>query len=161
MEDPEIFVIDTGATTHSTRNEGGFIELKDAKGNQSKVRNGTTISTKAIETMSFKTMDGTDGSLSDVHLILGAPLNLVSSTKLLILGFELHGKGDQMVYTEDGNRIVFDVKINTPQDMMFEARLRITATVVAGAATVTQAKSVSIKTAHKQLKIQMKPPQAR
>lgn len=58
LDDPEIFVLDTGATTHSTRNGVGLIELQDANGCTARMGNGAKVSTKAIGKLPFKTTDG-------------------------------------------------------------------------------------------------------
>ena len=81
LEDPEVFVIDTGATCHSTGNCLGMTDMKDAKGSKTRMGNGAKIETKAIGKLPFRTNDGTKGVMNDVHLIPGAAFNLVSGTK--------------------------------------------------------------------------------
>ena len=86
LEDPEIFVIDSGATTHSTGNSIGMINMKNANGSKTRVGNGAKIATKAIGSLPFQDESGTKGVMGGVHLISGAPFNLISGTKLLTMG---------------------------------------------------------------------------
>ena len=48
LEDPEVFVCDTGATTHSTGHGYGLIDLKAGGGRTTKVGNGASVTTKAV-----------------------------------------------------------------------------------------------------------------
>ena len=149
LEDPEIFVCDTGATTHSTGHGFGLIDLKDGGGRTTKVGNGASVTTKAVGVLPFKTKEGTTGNMNGIHYIKGAPFNLISGTKLLDLGYKLQGDKDKIWYTKDGTKLVFDIKIETPEGMLFATRLQRTATEVGGA--VAQEKTVSIKVAHELL----------
>ena len=65
LEDPEVFVIDTGATCHSTGNIMGMTDMKDAKGSKTRMGNGAKIETKAIGKLPFTTNDGTKGVMND------------------------------------------------------------------------------------------------
>ena len=149
LEDPEIFVLDTGATTHSTGHGDGITDMQEGNGRTTKMGNGAKVATKAVGIMPFKTKDGTHGKMSGVHLTPGAPFNLISGTKLLAMGFEMCGTRDNITYKRDGIKIIFDVKIKNPEGMLFAARLQRTATEVGGA--IAQEKTVSIKTAHELL----------
>jgi len=91
LEDPEVFVINTGATCHIIGNCIGMTDMKDAKGSKARMGNGAKIETKAIGKLPFRTNDGTKGVMNVVHLIPGAAFNLVSGTKLLTLGYESQG----------------------------------------------------------------------
>ncbi|MEM9078895.1 MAG: zinc finger CCHC domain-containing protein, partial [Bacteroidota bacterium] len=150
LEDPEIFVVDTGATTHSTGNSKGLIKLKNLVGKTTKVGNGEKVTTKAIGKMPFQDQHGTKGTLNDVHLIPGAPFNLISGTKLLILGFSLTGNKDKLVYEKDGKKLTFDLKVKTPEGMLLAAKLNRIASDEVGGAT-PRIKTVSIQQAHEEL----------
>ena len=152
LEDPEIFVLDTGATCNSTGHSQGMTELQDAKGKKTKMGNGAKVATKSIGKLPFSTMQGTKGTMGGVHLIPGAPFNLVSGTKLLILGYRVTGDRDKLVYTKDGNELIFDIKVHTPEGMLLCARLKRTANEVGGAVTEeSPVKTISIQKAHREL----------
>ena len=87
LEDPEIFVINLGATMHSTGNSMGIINMKDANGSKTRVGNGAKIATKAVGSLPFQDELGNTGTIGNIHLIPGAPFNLISGTKLLMKGF--------------------------------------------------------------------------
>ena len=48
LEDPEIFILDTGATTNSTGNSNGMTNMKAAKGSVTKIGNRAKVKCKAI-----------------------------------------------------------------------------------------------------------------
>ena len=89
LENPEVFVINTGATCHSTGNCNGTTEMKDAKGSKTRMGNGAKIETNATGKLPFMIIEGTKGVMNDVHLIPGAAFNLISRTKLLTLVLNL------------------------------------------------------------------------
>ena len=117
LEDPEIFIIDTGATQHSTGHGAGLTN-PFAHNSATRVGNGQIVKAKAVGKMPFVTVDGTKGTMGEVHLIPGSPFNLISGTKLQDLGFEVHGKGNAIEYTKDGMSLKFDIRINTPKGMV-------------------------------------------
>ena len=118
LEDPEIFIIDTGATQHSTGHGAGQTNLKNAHYSATRVGNGQIVKAKAIGKMPFVTINGTKGTMGEVQLIPGSPFNLISGTKLQDLGFKVHGKGNTMEYMKDGMSLKFNICINTPKGMV-------------------------------------------
>ena len=58
--------------------------------------------------------------MKDVHLIPCAAFSLVSGTKLLTLGYESQGD-KEMVYSKGNAKLVFDIKIRSPQGMFLAA----------------------------------------
>ena len=152
LEDPEVFVIDTGATCHSTGKQIGLIDLEDAKGSSTRVGSGERLSSKAVAKMPFITKDGTKGCIGRMHLIPGAPFNLISGTKLLTMGYAPSGDANHIAYTKGDSKLVFDIKIKSPEGMLLATRLKRTATEVGGAAAnEAQNKMVNIQHAHEVL----------
>lgn len=151
LEDPEIFIIDTGAMQHSTGHGTGLIKLRNTKDSATRVGNGQIVKAKAIGKLPFVTSDGIKGTMGNVQLIPGLPFNLISGTKLQDLGFKVHGKGSAMEYTKNGISLKFDIRINTPKGMVLATCLKRTTTEVGGASTSTTDKTVSLNVAHKQL----------
>jgi hypothetical protein len=149
LSDPEIWVVDTGATTHSTGNDQGLINHRDGRGAKTQVGNGARMTTKSIADMPFKTKDGATGQINDLHLINGSMFNLVSGTKLLLMGFKMTGDENAIIYVKGDQKLMFDIKIHTPEGVLFAARLMRTAQEVGGVAK--QTKTVSIMEAHREL----------
>ena len=116
--------------------------------------NGAKVATKAIGKIPFKTNDGTEGVISGVHLIPGAPFTLISGTKLLTLGYKMSGDKNGLRYTKGGHKLKFNMKVKSPKGMLLCARLTHTADEVGGVANTTQykpTKTVSIVKAHDKL----------
>ena len=57
LEDPDVFVLDTGATCHSTGHENGMINLKSANGSKTRVGNGESVATKAVGDLPFEAVN--------------------------------------------------------------------------------------------------------
>jgi hypothetical protein len=53
--------------------------------------------------------------LKDVLIVPSSKYNLFSLTKPMKEGWELIGKKGQLTLKEDGNKVVFDIKIPTPR----------------------------------------------
>eukprot|EP00977_Amphora_coffeiformis_P005907 scaffold1252_cov154-Amphora_coffeaeformis.AAC.1 len=152
LQDPDIWVIDTGATCNSTGNEQGMTNKTNAKNNQTTVGNGAKVTAKFEGKIPFETDDGTKGTMAGVKLMPGSPFNLISGTKLLTMGYKMTGDANEILYEKEGNKLKFNIKVNTPEGMVLAARLKRTATEVGGAATeYKQTKTISIKKAHEQL----------
>ena len=141
LDDPEIFVNDTGAMVHITGHEMGLIELEDPKGSVTKMASGEKLTTKAIGKMPFCTSEGKIGTMSELHLIPGAPFNLISGTRLLQEGFTVTGDYDKMVYENGKQKIVFDIKVHTQTGMIFATRLKRTAVKEVGGEEDTKSES--------------------
>ena len=159
LEDPEIWVCDTGATTNSTGKEDGMINKSDTSDSKTRVGNGATIATQKIGEIPFMATNNNEkGNMSDVHLMSGAPFNLISGTKLLNLGYEISGnKNSGIIFTHEttGKQLIFNIKIETPSGMLLATHLKRTATEVGGATTTDtssqKTKTLSITEAHQQL----------
>ena len=154
LEDPDVTVLDTGATCHSTGNSKGMIDFTSAKGSTTKMGNGAKVATKAIGKIPFRTGDGTEGVIHGVHLIPGAPFTLISGTKLLTLGYKVSGDHNGMTFTKGDHKLKFNMKVKSPDGMLLCARLTRTANEVGGVASTAPnkpTKTVSIQRAHEEL----------
>lgn len=77
VEDPDIFILDTGATTHSTGNSAGLYNIRDAGGSQTRMGNGTKAAAKGVGDLAYIVHDKNgnkvqDGTMKGVHLIPGS-----------------------------------------------------------------------------------------
>ena len=146
LENPEIFIINTGAMQHSTAHGVGLGNLQNAHVSATRMGNGQIVKVKAIGKMPFITANGTKETMGEVQLILGSPFNLISATKLQDLGVEVHKKGNAMEYTKNEMSLKFNIHINTPKGMVLATRLKCMATKIGGASTTE--KTVFIDVAH-------------
>ncbi len=149
LYDSEIFVLDTGATTHSTGNSRGLINVRDANGSKTTVGNGDKVSSKAIAEMPFKTVDGKNGTIGRIHLMEGAPFNLISGTKLLDMGYKMSGSKDEIVFTKGNQSLKFNIRIGIPEGFLLAIRLTRTGHEVGG--VTAQTKTISIMEVHREL----------
>ena len=115
-----------------------MIYMKDANKSKIKVKIQAKIATKAIGKHPLIVKAVTKGVINDVLLIPGTAFYLISSTKLLTLGFESHGNKNKMVYTKGNAKLIFDIEVKSPQRMLLAARLNRTAMEVGGVATMAK-----------------------
>ena len=153
LADPNVWIADTGATTHSTPHQQGMSACR--KGNEKDsitVGNGKSVEASKVgnlkgdlcnksgEVVQRKVM------LRDVTHVPGAKFNLFSITRMQNMGWQLHGDKHAIWITKGGNQVKFDIKIPTPKGCIFAMYLE-RATEVAGAAAEMQQR-MSIEEAH-------------
>jgi hypothetical protein len=157
VKDPNVFLIDTGASVHSTGNSFGLYDLKDPKGSSSTVGNGSTVKTKSIGKMRVTVCNKGGNELSpltvnEMHLMPGSPFNLLSGTNMIMQGCRMIGEGSSITFTKGGWQLVCDLKIKTSSGLLYGVYLKrkptqqqrnqeTTATVI----------TKSVKQAHQQL----------
>ena len=130
LDDPEIWVVDTGATCHGIGHSAGMTNVH-ANGSKTKMGNGVKVASKSIGEIPFQASNsGTKGTIGGVHLMLGAPFNLISGTKLLLKGYMVTGDKGKLTYSKNNQKLMFDIKVNTPEGMLLAARLKRMATEV-------------------------------
>jgi precorrin isomerase len=119
VDDPNLFIGDSGASAHSTGSAFGLYDLKDADGSGMMGSNGSVEATKKIGKLSA-TMCSKHGDklfnleLSNVHYVPGQKFNLFSITKAREQGWALGGNSKVGLYVSKGNKkIVFDVRVPT------------------------------------------------
>lgn len=130
LNDPNVFIADTGSTVHSTRFKSG---MKNAKrgtdedaitmGNGSK--EGAAMIGDLPGTMCNKEGNALgDATLKDVAYLPTSRFNLFSITKLQREGWVLHGDKDQISLTKGANSVVFDIVISTPKGAIYAMYLK-------------------------------------
>ena len=158
MEDPEIFILDTGASTNSTGNTQGVTNMRNAQGSVTKVGNGQVIHTKYIGTLKGVICDKNGNelhtvSVNDIHVNPGSPFNIISGNKLLMMGYSLSGnKESGYEYSKKNSpTLKFDIKIKTPKGILFAMRIKRKSTLEEMQVLGPRVKKVTIMEAHKQL----------
>jgi len=141
--DPNVFVADTGSSSHSSPHGQGLKNLKAVEeGTGVIVGNGAHEMTKQKGDLDVDICDkhGTKlstATLTDVNLVPTNKFNLFSLTKMQKQGWMLGGDSKSISLTKGGKKIVFDIVIDTPDGMICCIYLNrhTTGTELAGMAT--------------------------
>jgi precorrin isomerase len=119
VDDPKLFISDSGALAHLTGSAFGLYDLKDADGSRMMGSNGSMEATEKVGKLSA-TMCSKHGDklfnleLSNVHCIPGPKFNLISITKAMEQCWSLGGNSKVGLYVSKGDKkIVFDVRVPT------------------------------------------------
>ena len=126
LDDPNIWIGDSGATVHMTPHGQGLVNTRTAKQNES-----VTMGNKMVEkaqiigdlhgavcdkygTVKTKTV------LQDVAYVPTSGYNLFSLTKAMKSGWELRGDNETgIVLTKGNQKVCFDIRIPTPKGVLF------------------------------------------
>ena len=127
LSQQDIWICDTGASSHSTNDKSGATNEKNT-GSASLGHAGQAL--KATMTIDlagrYVTKDGTYGmkaTLTEVNFNANHNFNLMSLTRLLTRGWRITKGDDTGIYVEkDGNKIDFDIVIRTQRGAVFACR---------------------------------------
>jgi hypothetical protein len=151
LENPDIWIADTGATVHITSNEDG---IDDAAACDVAVRvgNGKIAESAFKGSLRVDACDRTGtvtgrGVLSKVHVVPEAPYNLCSISQCMEHGWTLGGTKEAGIWLEkDSFTLRFDIRLDTPEGVVWCACLR---RVISEISCVgTPMKQISIQKAH-------------
>jgi hypothetical protein len=127
LEDPNVWIGDTAATTHSTPHTQGLYDMQEPTAKDSvTMGNGKSESASSIGkltgTLCNKHGDKLLKSTMEAvtHLPTGK-FNLFSLTKMQKNGWLLHGNAKAIWLTKQDTTIMFDIIIPTPEGMVFAA----------------------------------------
>jgi hypothetical protein len=159
LEDPNVWIGNTAATTHSTPHTQGLYDMKKSTAKDSvRMGNGKSESASSIGKLTGTLCNRHGDKLIQstmqavTHLPTGK-LNLFSLTKIQKNGWLLHGNNKAIWLTKGDDKITFDIIIPTPEGMVFAvyfnrneeiASMSVNATGPTEAAPVT----MSIEQAH-------------
>jgi hypothetical protein len=150
VDDPNLFIGDSGASAHSTGSAFGLYDLKDAEGSGMMGSNGSVEATEKIGKLSA-TMCLKHGNklfnleLSDVHYVPGQKLNLYSITKAMEQGWSLGGNSKISLYVRKGNKkIMFDVHVPTKNGIILGGYMLRTETATPNAVVKKQKPTISL-----------------
>jgi hypothetical protein len=125
LEDPNIWVGDTGATVHMTPHRQGMTNLKTASGQDAvTMGNGQSKSGSQIGDIPGTVCDKTGTTVSSATIqaalyLPSAMYNLFSITKLQREGWSLHGDEKCLRLTKGSATITFDILIPTAKGMLY------------------------------------------
>ena len=160
LSDPNVWLADTAATVHTTPHRNGLIVTKSATASDSiTVGNGTRVAASVVGDIHGVMCDqfGVElepGKLCDVSHLPDGKFNLFSVSRLQNEGWLLHGDKDRIWMTKSKNRIVFDIKIQTPKGAvyaMYFKRSCVFQEELANGATDGGGLKVTIEQAHARL----------
>ena len=107
MNNPEIFVVDFGATRHSTGYATGTTNWRTVSDVKTMVGNGETVMLNCVadlqvEALNSKGQKQCDAVLTDV-VYSKTPFNILSAGRLLMKGFEMSGTLEKGYVFTKGN----------------------------------------------------------
>jgi hypothetical protein len=159
LKDPDIWIGDSAASTHSTGNYQGMYNLKD-KSYVAGIRGIDGNTHKIDSTGDLQgTFHGKLGTavatvcLQDVSYSPANAFNLISIPQLLVKGWILGGLSEYISVTSpDGVEIKFDIVIKTPKGQVYAACMKrlneLTAISADGTKTKIHHPNISINEAH-------------
>lgn len=130
LRDPNVWVGDTGATTHSTPFKAGMMNKRKANAEDNvTVGSGANVKAGMIGDIPGTIHDQygkevTTATLKDVTYLEGGRFNLYSMTRKMKEGWNLGGNKDSMWLERNGAKIVFDIAIPTKKGMIFAMYFR-------------------------------------
>jgi hypothetical protein len=125
LEDPNVWIGDTAATTHSTPHTQGLYDMKKSTAKDSvTMGNGKSESASSIGklTGTLYNMHGDKLIQSTMQAVTHLPtgkFDLFSLTKMQNNGWLLHGNDKTIWLTKGEDKIIFDIIIPTPEGMVF------------------------------------------
>ena len=154
VEDPNVWILDTGASTNSTGNSQGVIEIQDAEGSVTRMGNGATVKSKGVGKLPVMVCDKNQkeinkGMINDLYINPGSPFNLIAGGKLLQEGYMVTGNCESLVFTKGKTKLVFDMKIHTRKGVLYAIYLKRLGTDTG--AVQQQVITKTIKKAHETL----------
>jgi hypothetical protein len=126
LDDPNIWIGDSGATVHMTPYQHGLVNTRKAKQNEAVTMGNKTVEKAQVIGDLPGTICDKHGNmksktvLQDVAYIPTAGYNLFSVTKLMDNGWDLSGDNKTgIVLSKDDKKVVFDIRIPTPKGVLF------------------------------------------
>ena len=155
LTDPNVWIADTGATTHMTPFRVGMVDVKkqhDEKG----ITMGNNKTEKVVEVGNLPgVLHDKNGNalnrvkMQDVSVVPSGGFNLFSITKMQMSGWKLEGDKQSIRLTKNGQEIIFDIKIQTPKGVIFAAYFE--RTELGNAATSEEQIKMTMEQAHEKL----------
>ena len=157
LENPNIFIGDTGATNHVVVNKKGCHNIREAGSNDTlTVENGDNIAADAIVDLAVDVCSNRgeslgSGLLKDAMYASKGKYNLFSLSKCLKDGWTMRGDKEAItLVNKAGKEIKFDIKINTTRGVLFCIYLKRKVSTEVGGAVVMR-KQLSPMEAHRMM----------
>jgi hypothetical protein len=154
VEDPSIWIADTGATVHTTphlellsdnRSPEEDITVVMGNGNEEKVTTIGTVKGNAIN-KNGKLQGSID--LSGIMNLKNGRYNLLSVTKIMNSGWKLEGNEKSISLVKENKKLIFDIKIHTTRGVLFEVKIDKRSEIAGILKEVKKVKEVTSMEAH-------------
>jgi hypothetical protein len=125
LDNPNVWIGDTGASVHMSPHQGGMHDVNKAKSVDAiTMANGSSEDATVIGNISGRVCDKNgnvlnDAKITDVTHLPESKYNLFSITKLQNEGWILSGNSDAIWLTKGDVEIRFDIKIPTPKGVLY------------------------------------------
>ena len=148
LQDPDIWIADTGATVHSTQHDKGMFDTVSTDETVT-VGNGDVENTAKYGKIkgTFADKDGTkmlSATLDEVSHTPASCFNLFSVTRMLKQGWELGGNHSSIWIVKGGNKVIFDIKVDTSRGNLFCARFLRTAEMLHASTDAPQKRPIAV-----------------
>ena len=150
--DPDVWIGDSAATTHSTPHAAGMHDIEKADGSDViTVGDGTKCKANMIASLTGEkcTKEGVSEGIMTMRKVThlpGGKYNLFSIPAMLKQGWSLGGNAAGIWIEKDGVRVTFDIVIPTKRGMLFAMYFRRNVEV-AGAAAESEGKALTMSVA--------------
>jgi Reverse transcriptase (RNA-dependent DNA polymerase) len=131
LEDPNIWIADSAATCDSTPHAQGAINMRKGDEDDNGVIFGDGKNNDAVNIFDLPGVitDSSGNELQAVKLlnvrhVPSAMFNLFSTTKRQKAGWSLHGDDEAIWLTKGEHKIVFDIRIETPEGLVFAVNMQ-------------------------------------
>jgi hypothetical protein len=126
LEDPNVWIADTAATSNSTPHAVGMCDLREPSPSDNiTMGNGASVGAQKVGHVPGTICDKygnqvqENAKIQDVTLIPGGKFNLFSLSKLQMAGWLMHGDSTHIWLEKGGVTITFDIVIPTPKGTVF------------------------------------------
>ena len=153
LEDPNVFIGDTGATSDSMFSKLGLKNVRKATEEDTIVdasKNKITGSVVGDMPSIICNKHGQELRGVNIQDVVYSPkngFNLFSITKRLKIGWTLGGNADSLWITKGEKKVVFDIKIETPKGIVFAIYFKRSGIPEGEVAAVTHDKEIAITAA--------------
>jgi hypothetical protein len=148
LKDPNVWIGDSGSSTHSTGHSIGIIKMDTSKpGGGVVTSSGLELKPQGKGQLPITVCDKTGRELvnmtmSSVKYVPGQCFNLMSISRMQKNGWKLDGGKDFLRVSKDGNEIKFDIMIPTEDGCVYAGYLKRRTVIQGGKDTKTTAKEL-------------------
>ena len=130
LNDPDVWIGDTGATVHMSPHKGGIMNVRQGS-KEDAVTMGNKQVEQATEVADIPGMVWDKNGnklhptiLKDVAIVPNSGYNLFSLTKMMSAGWKLIGDKKSLKLKKDKDEINFDITIPTPEGVVYGMYIR-------------------------------------
>jgi len=154
LEDPNVFVADTGASVDSTGWSDGLFEVEKAGASDSvTASNGDRSKTQSVGSLKGIVCNKSGKQLYPITMkgvkhVPNSKFNLFSVTKRLKDGWKLHGDKHSMWLEKKDMKVVFDIRVDTKEGCIFAIYIKRNEGSELNALEVAKDVPISVAKAH-------------